>query len=110
MHLDLVRTFVEVAETGSFVRAAERLNVTQSTVSSRIRELELQLGQAVFSRGKSGATLTGAGLRFQPHARALIRTWQEARLDIGLPARFRAILTVGAPFSLWDRLLIEWLS
>ena len=109
MDLNLIRTFVEVVDAGSFVRAAERLNVTQSTVSTRIKELEGQLGRELFARNRSGATLTGAGLRFQPHARTLLRSLQEARLDVALPERFRAILTVGAQYSLWDGLLVDWL-
>ena len=109
MDLDLIRTFIEVSEAGSFVKAAERLNVTQSTVSGRIKELELQLGRTLFERSKAGAHLTGAGTRFQPHARALLRSWQEARHDVGLPERFEAVLSVGAQYSLWDRVLIDWL-
>lgn len=109
MDLDLIRTFIEVVEAGSFVKAAERLNVTQSTVSTRIKELELRLGRDLFQRSKAGTTLTGAGLRFQPHARTLLRAWQEARLDVGLPERFAAVLLIGAQYSLWDRLLLDWL-
>jgi len=109
MDLDLVRTFIEIIEGGSFVKAAERLNVTQSTVSSRVKELELRLGRDVFVRSKAGVTLTGAGLRFQPHARTMLRSWQQARSDVGLPERFRTVLSIGAQFSLWDRLLLDWL-
>ena len=109
MDLDLARTFIEIIESGSFVKAAERLNVTQSTVSSRVKELELRLGREVFVRSKAGVTLTGAGRRFQPHARTMLRAWQQARSDVGLPERFRTVITVGAQFSLWDRLLLDWL-
>ena len=42
MDMDQIRTFLEVVEAGSFVRAADSLNVTQSTVSARIKELEHQ--------------------------------------------------------------------
>ena len=109
MDLDLARTFIEIVECGSFVKAAERLNITQSTVSSRVKELELLLGREVFVRSKAGVTLTGAGLRFQPHARTMLRAWQQARSDVGLPERFRTVISIGAQFSLWDRLLLDWL-
>jgi DNA-binding transcriptional LysR family regulator len=56
--IELARTFVEIVKTRSFVRAAEQLNVTQTTVSSRIRALEEQLGRPLFIRNKSGASLT----------------------------------------------------
>jgi DNA-binding transcriptional LysR family regulator len=44
MDTELARTFLTIAETGSFVAASERLHVTQSTVSARIRRLEEWLG------------------------------------------------------------------
>ncbi|MGZ5826859.1 MAG: LysR family transcriptional regulator, partial [Croceibacterium sp.] len=82
MDMDQVRTFLEVVEAGSFVRAAESLNVTQSTVSARIKELEVRLGQPLFIRRKSGVALTTAGKRFQPHAATMMHVLQQARQDI----------------------------
>ena len=80
--------FAKVVEQGSFVRAAESLNVTQSTVSARIKELEARLGQPLFVRRKSGVTLTTAGKCFQPHAATLLRVVQQARQDtLCLPTR-----------------------
>ena len=110
MDLEQVRTFREVVECGSFVRAAQSLNVTQSTVSARIKELEIQLGQALFVRRKSGVTLTTAGKRFQPHAVTFLRVLQQARQDIALPAEMRAVLNIGGQFSLWDRILLQWMG
>lgn len=110
MDMDQVRTFREVVEVGSFVRAAESLNVTQSTVSARIKELELRLGQPLFVRRKSGVTLTTAGKRFQPHAATLLRVLQQARQDIALPAEMQAVLNIGGQFSLWDRILLQWVG
>ena len=71
MDLEQVRTFIAVSELGSFIRAADRLNVTQSTVSARIKVLEDQLGNLVFTRSKNGVTLTSAGVRFERHAASL---------------------------------------
>lgn len=110
MDIELARTYLAVTESGSFLRAAERLNVTQSTVSSRIRTLEDQLGQALFVRGKSGAKPTAAGQRFHRHAAALVRVWQYARQDTALPADHRALISVGAQFSLWDAVVARWLG
>jgi DNA-binding transcriptional LysR family regulator len=110
MDMDQVRTFREVVEVGSFVRAAESLNVTQSTVSARIKELEVRLGQSLFVRRKSGVTLTAAGKRFQPHAATLLRVLQQARQDIALPAEMQAVLNIGGQFSLWDRILLQWVG
>lgn len=53
--------FAAIAECGSFRRAAERLGITQPTISLRIRELEAAVGQPLFLRGKGGVRLSGAG-------------------------------------------------
>jgi DNA-binding transcriptional LysR family regulator len=110
MDMDQIRTFLEVVEAGSFVRAAESLNVTQSTVSARIKELEIRLGQPLFQRRKSGVTLTTAGRRFQPHASTMMHVLQQARQDIALPAEMRAVLNIGGQFSLWERILLVWMG
>jgi len=61
MDIQLARTFLAVAATGSFIGAAERLHITQSTVSARIKTLEQQLGTSLFRRGRGGAELTAPG-------------------------------------------------
>lgn len=65
MDINLARTFLMVAETGSFIDAARKMNITQSTVSGRIKSLEDMLGRPLFQRSKSGAELTNAGEQFQ---------------------------------------------
>jgi DNA-binding transcriptional LysR family regulator len=106
---ELARTFLTVVAAGNFISAAERLHVTQSTVSSRIQSLEEQLGCALFIRNKAGTTLTPAGRQFQKHAGILVRTVEQARHDVGVPRGFRAALTVGGRFGLWEQLLLKWL-
>lgn len=110
MDTELARTFLSVAAAGSFVAAAERLHVTQSTVSTRIRALEQRLGCPLFVRNKAGAALTDAGRRFQKHAALLVRTVEQARHDVGLPRGSRASVVVGARIGLWDGLLLDWLA
>jgi DNA-binding transcriptional LysR family regulator len=106
---ELARTFLTVVAAGNFISAAERLHVTQSTVSARIHSLEEQLGCVLFIRNKAGTTLTPAGLQFQKHASTLVRTVEQARHDVGVPRGFRAALTVGGRFGLWEQLLLRWL-
>lgn len=111
MDTELPRTFLAVISTGSFVEAAERLHVTQSTVSARIRRLEEQLGAELFVRNKDGAHLTPAGQQFQRYATILTRTAAQARQEIGSANGFRTTLTVGARIALWEGdLLLRWLS
>jgi DNA-binding transcriptional LysR family regulator len=108
MQVELARTFIEVVTTGSFVAAAARLHVTQSTVSTRIRALEQDLGRALFVRNKAGAVLTPAGTQFQRHAIALIRLWEQARQDANVPSGHTALLRIGGEAGLWNRLLYKW--
>jgi DNA-binding transcriptional LysR family regulator len=108
MQVELARTFLEVVTTGSFVAAAGRLHVTQSTVSTRIRALEQELGRPLFVRNKAGAVLTPAGMQFQRHAIALIRLWEQARQDANVPSGHTALLRIGGEAGLWNRLLYKW--
>lgn len=110
MDIVLAQTFLAIAETGAFVEAAARLNVTQSTVSARIRTLEELIGQRLFDRSKAGASLTAAGQQFQRHASALVRVWEHARLDVALSEEHRDHLAVGGPLSFWDGFLLDWLT
>lgn len=109
MDTELARTFLAVISAGSFVEAAELLHVTQSTVSARIQNLERQLGCALFVRNKAGVSLTPSGRQFQKHAATLVRTVELARNDVGVPRGFRAAVSIGGRFGLWEQLLIKWL-
>ncbi len=108
MDVNLARTFLVVAETGSFFAAARKLNFTQSTVSARIKGLEDLLGRPLFTRSKSGAELTGAGELFQKHALAMVRVWQQAQLQVSLADQHPEHVSVGAPLSLWSEFLLKW--
>jgi len=109
MDTELARTFLAVVASGNFISAAERLHVTQSTVSARIHALEQQLGCILFVRNKAGTALTPAGRQFQKHAGILVRTVEHARHDVGVPRGFRAAITIGGRFGLWEGLLLKWL-
>jgi DNA-binding transcriptional LysR family regulator len=108
MDVNLARTFLVVAETGSFVDTARKLNITQSTVSARIKGLEDLLGRPLFTRSKSGAELTGAGELFQKHALAMVRVWQQAQLQVSLADQHPEHISVGAPLALWSGFLLKW--
>lgn len=110
MNVEHARTFLAVADTGSFVAAAERLHITQSTVSARIATLEETLGARLFVRNRSGAVLTNSGGRFLKYAGQLVRTMERARQDIGLPKRFRGKVVIGARMGLWDGAMVDWFA
>tara|TARA_R100000005_G_scaffold33903_1_gene15479 strand:+ start:16993 stop:17853 length:861 start_codon:yes stop_codon:yes gene_type:complete len=106
---ELARTFLTILATGSFINAAERLHVTQSTISARIHSLEEQLGCTLFIRNKAGTTLTPAGAQFQKHASTLVRTVEQARQDVGIPDGFEGAITIGGRLGLWDQFLLDCL-
>ena len=109
MDITLARTFLEIANSRSFVQAAERLNVTQTAVSARVRTLEELLGRQLFVRSKAGAFLTPAGEQFVRHASTLVQVWERARHQLAVPAGRRALVTVGCEMSLWQPLLRDWM-
>lgn len=109
MDINLARTFLQVAANGSFILTAQRLHLTQTAVSARIRTLEQQLGRRLFVRNKAGARLTAAGEQFMPHAHALVQVWERARRQIALPAGREAGISLGTELSLWHPFLADWL-
>src|SRR5512147_1748915 len=71
--LDLLRSFVAIAEEKSFTRAAARVGRTQSAVSLQMQRLEGLLGQTVIVRGKGGSVeLNGEGMYLLGRARELL--------------------------------------
>ena len=109
MDIAAARTFLEIVKTGSFVRAAANLNVTQTAVSARVRVLEQQLDRQLFVRNKAGARLTPAGEHFLRYATTLVQVWDRARHQVAMPVGRENVVTVGGEHSLWDPLLRDWL-
>jgi DNA-binding transcriptional LysR family regulator len=107
--ITLARTFLDIVSAGSFVRAAERLHVTQTAVSARVRTLEEQVGATLFVRNKAGASLTPAGEQFIRYASMLVQVWERARHQVAVPRGRRSVLAMGCEMSLWDPLLLDWL-
>lgn len=75
----LLHTFIVVADTGSFTRAAERLHLSQSAVSAQIARLEAQAGHALLARNTRTVKLTREGGLLLSYARAMLALNDEAR-------------------------------
>ncbi|HEY9289747.1 MAG TPA: LysR family transcriptional regulator [Microlunatus sp.] len=82
LSLELVQSFVVVAEELNFGRAAERLLVTQPPLSRRIQQLERDLGVELFIRSHRGIVLTPAGEAFLTDARRMLKLADEARANV----------------------------
>lgn len=78
LNLSLLRSFVSLAETGSFQDAAARLQLAQPTISQHIKKLEKDLGVVLIERNNAGSRSTRHGERLLPYARSLLRTAERA--------------------------------
>lgn len=78
MDLYQVRYFLTIAETGTFSRAAERLYLSQPSLSAGIKKLEQELGVALFERGGRRTVLTAAGQAFKERATVIMAQYQAA--------------------------------
>ena len=73
--------FIEVAQTLNLSRAAERLNISQPSLSAAVKRLELAVGTTLLIRQKRGVTLTQAGKQLLTHFKGLIQYWDDIKLS-----------------------------
>ena len=78
MNENQIDTFIEIAQTGSFSRAAQNMHISQPAVTYRMRMLEEELGVKLFDRSYNPMTLTPAGEHFIRNAQELL--YQEDQL------------------------------
>lgn len=106
LDVDQLRTFIAIAETGSFTKAAEVVNKTQSAVSMQMKRLEERLERAIFLRDGRASKLTEDGQRLLDYARRIVKLNVEtiaAFSDAQLSGRVR----LGVPDDYADRYLPE---
>ena len=106
LDIDQLRTFVVIAETGSFTRAAEVVHKTQSAVSMQMKRLEERIGKPVFERDGRASRLTEDGERLLDYARRIVKLNSEALSTVagtGLTGSVR----LGVPDDYADRYLPE---
>jgi DNA-binding transcriptional LysR family regulator len=111
MNLRFVEAYHWAVTLKSVTRAAEKLHLTQSALSSRIAALESELGVLLLDRRDKQFRLTTAGVRFARHAERLLNLQREIRAELGSTATVRAAaLRVGANESVLHSWLIEWIQ
>lgn len=91
-----LRIFEAVARLGGMARAAGELNTVQSNVTSRVRSLEDELGEALFRRHSRGVALTEAGARLLPYAHRVAALLAEARAAVRDDGTPRGDLVIGS--------------
>ena len=82
MELHHLRYFLAIADTLSFSRAAERLDITQPALSRQIRDLERELGAPLFNREGRRNSFTAAGLALLPAARSALAEAERGRRNV----------------------------
>jgi DNA-binding transcriptional LysR family regulator len=107
---ELLDTFLDLIETRSFHRSAERLGLTQSTISARVQALETSLDAKLFTRSRAGTQLTTEGLKFEPHARMLRHAMAEARRAVTPSGLAAMTLRVGIQNDLAAGHIGDWIA
>ena len=110
MNLRFVEAFYWVASLKSISRAAEKLFLTQSAMSSRISTLEAELGVLLLDRGDKQFKLTPAGARFLVYADKLLALQREVKAEMGSDQPMAVSIRVGAIESVLHSWLIPWLE
>jgi len=106
LDLDQLQTFVAIADSGSFTRAAEEVHRTQSAVSMQMRRLEERIGRPLFEKDGRTNRLTEEGERLLTYARRLIHLNRETLAAFD-DRRLEGTLRIGTPDDYADRFLPE---
>lgn len=106
---DQLRSFLAIVDTGSFTRAGERVNKTQSAVSMHIRRLEEQLGCALFVKQGRSAKLTNEGERLIEFARRMIQVESSAMAALSRKG-LRGSVRLGIPDDYAEAFLADILT
>ncbi len=110
MNLRFVEAFYWVATLKSISRAAEKLYLTQSAMSSRIATLEDELGVLLLDRHDKQFKLTAAGTRFLLYAEKLLALQREVKAEMGSGQAMAVSMRIGAIESVLHSWLIPWLE
>lgn len=110
--LDLLRTFTAVVEAGGFTRAAERVHLTQSTISQQIKKLETNLGHTLLIRDRAtgGVRTTEEGELLMSYARRILSVSAEANEALGRSVPLPKTVRLGVPEDFAGRRMIDLLS
>ena len=106
---DQLRTFIAIADTGTFTRAADAVHKTQSAVSMQIKKLEETVGRPLFERDGRASRLTDEGERLLDYARRIVRLSGEALASFA-DAELAGRVRLGLPDDYAERYLPEILA
>ena len=82
MNLQKYMSFVKTAECGSFTKAAELLNYSQSSISRMIKDLEKEWKVALLERSVGGVKLTSDGMKLLPYAKSVVTEFEKLQMEV----------------------------
>ena len=109
LDIDQLRTFLAIAELGSFTKAAEAVNKTQSAVSMQMKRLEERLQRRIFAKDGRQSRLTEDGHRLVEYAQRMIQLNDETLCQFAEPSTIGRV-RLGLPDDYADRLLPQVLA
>ena len=105
-----LQAFLESVTCGSFAEASSNLNLSESTVSARIKVLESALGNRLFNRSKHGVVLNETGRTFLPFAQTTVGAWQQGKEAVAAAAQGKNRVSIGIQQDLWEIFAAEWFA
>ncbi len=102
MDYDLLITFIYLAKLKNFTKTAAQLHMVQSAITSRIKHLENNIGETLFTRTNKNVELTKAGEAFLPYAKQLLSIQESAVFRLKALELFKDTLNIGAVHSIYD--------
>ena len=110
MDISHLKTFLEIYQTRHFRKSAEKLFITQSAVSARIKLLEENLGVQLFTREKRKIEPTSAAHRFYKYADTVVTNWDQAKQMVSLPEDIEQSISLACMADVWHLFLNNWIS
>ncbi len=101
MDIELLRTFLDLNRTRHFGKTAKNMHLTQAAISNRIKQLETELGVALFDRSSRALDRTPEGTRLVNHARRQVASWNIAKQDVSVKHAHSQLVIAGS-LHLWD--------
>ena len=102
MDIESVKTFMVLAHTKNYTRAANQLFVAQSTVTNRIHELEKELGLSLFNRSNRKVELTSEGERFRLYAEKVIELTDTSLAELSSNQKYDHYIRIGCADSIYE--------
>lgn len=110
MNLEVLESFILLAENRNFTKTAEIQYVVQSTISNRISELEKFVGKELFIRDNKNVVLTSAGHSFLPYAKRMLMLRTEGVIKARSTGVYDDRLTIGAVDSIYNGIIAGFIK